>query len=149
MDFAVPVDHRQNGKRDKGLDLTIELKNLWFTKVTVIPTVIGAFRMTPKGLVRDMGELEIQERAKTIQTTAVLRSPIILRRVLETRGDCCYSDISEIASANAGGKKLAINNNYNNDNNMDQPGPITEATIIWDFSIQTDGKIKSKEKDAF
>ena len=48
-------------------------------KMTVIP--IGT---TPKGLVRELGELEIGGRAEAIQTKALLRSARILRRILET-----------------------------------------------------------------
>ena len=53
-------------------------------KVTVIPIVIGALGTIPKGLVKGLKELEIEGRAETIQTTALLRSTRILRRVLET-----------------------------------------------------------------
>ena len=49
-------------------------------KVTVIPIVIGALGMVIKDLVRG---LEIGRQAKTIQTTALLGSARILRRVLE------------------------------------------------------------------
>ena len=53
-------------------------------KVTVIPIIIGALRTVSKGLVKRLEELEIGGRAKTIQTTALLRSARILRRVLAT-----------------------------------------------------------------
>ena len=47
VDFAVPADHRiklkEYEKRDKYLDLAIELKKLWNMKVTIRPIVIGAF----------------------------------------------------------------------------------------------------------
>ena len=49
-----------------------------------IPIVIGALGMVPKGLERSLEELEIRGRIETIQTTALLRSARILRRVLET-----------------------------------------------------------------
>ena len=50
--------------------------------MTVIPIIIGALGMTPKGLERRLEEeLEIRGRAETIQTPALLR---ILRRVRET-----------------------------------------------------------------
>ena len=51
-------------------------------KVTVKLIIIGAFGTVSKGLVKRMAELEIGGRTETIQTTA-LRSPRILRRVLE------------------------------------------------------------------
>ena len=53
-------------------------------KMTVIPIVIGALGTVTKGLVHGLEELEIREREETIQTTALLRSARILRRVLET-----------------------------------------------------------------
>ena len=56
-------------------------------KMTVIPTVIGALGKVTKGLVQGMEDLEIRGREETIQTTALLRSARILRRVLEIRGD--------------------------------------------------------------
>ena len=52
--------------------------------MTVIQIVIGAFGTVAKGLVKDLEELEIRIRVETIQTTAMLRSARILRRVLET-----------------------------------------------------------------
>ena len=49
----------------------------------------------------DDEELEMKGRIETIQTTALLRSARILRRVLEI---CCRSDSSERPPANAGVK---------------------------------------------
>ena len=53
----------------------------------VIPIVIGALGTVPKGLVKVLEEMEIGGRAETIQTTILLRSTRILRRVLETWED--------------------------------------------------------------
>ena len=50
-------------------------------KVTVIPTVIGALGTIPRGLVKRLEDLEIREQE---ETTALLRSARVLRRVLET-----------------------------------------------------------------
>ena len=91
VDFAVPVDHRiklkESEKRDKYLDLARELKKLWNMKVTIIPIVIGAFGMVTKGLLKGLGDLEVGGWVETIQTTALLKTARILRRVLETWGD--------------------------------------------------------------
>ena len=88
MDFAVPADHRgklkECEKRDKYLDIARELKKQWNIKVTIIPIVIGALSTVTKGLEKRLEDLEITGRVETIQTTAFLRSAIILRRVLET-----------------------------------------------------------------
>ena len=91
VNFAVLVDHRiklkEGEKKDKYLDLGGELKKLWNMKVTVIPIVTGALGTLTKGLVHGQEDLEIRRRMETIQTTALLRSARILRRVMET---CCH-----------------------------------------------------------
>ena len=56
-------------------------------KVTIIPIVIGAFGTVTKGLLKDMEDLEVGEQVETIQTTALLKTARILRRVLECWGD--------------------------------------------------------------
>ena len=50
----------------------------------VIPIVVGALGTIPKGLVNGLEDLGIRGLVKTIQTTSLLRSARILRRVLET-----------------------------------------------------------------
>ena len=86
--FAVPADHRiklkEWEKRDKYLDLAREFKKLWNMKVTIIPIVIGAFGTVTKGLLKGLEDLEVGDRVETIQTTALLKTARILRRVLET-----------------------------------------------------------------
>ena len=53
-------------------------------KMTVIPIQIDALGAIFKGLVKGMENLEIREKVDTIQTTVLLRSARILRRVLLT-----------------------------------------------------------------
>ena len=53
-------------------------------KVTIILIVIGAFGSVTKGLLKGLEGSEVGGRVETIQTTALLRTPRILRRVLET-----------------------------------------------------------------
>ena len=88
VDFAVPADHRiklkECEKRDKYFDLARELKRLWNMKVTIIPIVIGAFGTVTEGLLKDLEDLEVGDRVENIQTTALLKTARILRRVLET-----------------------------------------------------------------
>ena len=88
IDFAVPAYHRiklkECEKKNKYLDLARELKNLWNMQVTIIPIVIGAFGTVTKGLLKGLDELEVGGRVETIQTTALLKTARILRRVLET-----------------------------------------------------------------
>ena len=87
VDFAIPVDHivklKENEKKDKYLDRK-ELKKLWNMKVTIIPIVFNALGTVTKGLVQGLEDLELTRRQEAIQTTALLRSARILRRVLET-----------------------------------------------------------------
>ena len=91
VDFSVPADHRirlkEGEKKDKYLDLARELKKLWNMKVTIILIVIGSFGTITKGLLKQLVDLEIDGPMVTIQTTALLRTARILRRVLETWGD--------------------------------------------------------------
>ena len=88
MGFPVLADHRiklkECEKKNKYLDLARELKKLWNMKVTIVPIVIGVFGTVTKGLLKGLEDLEIGGRVKTIQTTALLRTARILRRVLET-----------------------------------------------------------------
>ena len=76
--------------------------------VTIIPIVIGAVGTVTKGLLKGLEDLEVGGRVETIQTTALLRTARILRRVLET----CHSNSSERASAKPDAKKSqGVNNN--------------------------------------
>ena len=53
-------------------------------KVTIVQIVIGALGTITKGLFKGLEDLEIGGRIETIQTTALLRTARILRRVLDT-----------------------------------------------------------------
>ena len=55
--------------------------------VTIIPIVIGAFGTVAKGLLKGLEDLEVGGRMETVQTTALLRTDKILRRVQETCGN--------------------------------------------------------------
>ena len=92
VDFDVPADHRKKNlkeceKKYKYLDLARELKKLWNMKVTIVPIVSGAFGTMTKGLLKGLEDLEVGGRVETTQTTALLKTARILRRVLETWGD--------------------------------------------------------------
>ena len=56
-------------------------------KVTIMPIAIGALGTITKGLLKGLEDLEVGGRVETTQTTALLRTARILRRVLETWGD--------------------------------------------------------------
>ena len=87
LDFAVLADHRLKLKENDVKDIVRELKKLWNMKVMVMPIVVGALGTITKGLVQGLKDLEISEWVETIQTTGLLRSVRILRRILETWGD--------------------------------------------------------------
>ena len=86
VNFALPADNRiklkEYEKKNKYLEIARELKKLWNMKVTIIPIVIGAFGTVTKGLLKGLEDLEVWGRAETIQTTALLRTARIRRRVL-------------------------------------------------------------------
>ena len=53
-------------------------------KETFVPIVIGAFGTVTQGLLKGLEDLEVGGQEETTQTTALLRTARILRRVLET-----------------------------------------------------------------
>ena len=120
MKFAVLADQRiklkESEKKDKYLDLARELKKLWNLKVTVIPIVIGVFGTVTKGLSKGLVDLEIRGRVETIQTTTLLRTDRIVRRILET---CCHSKSIERQSVKNDVKNAqGVNNINNNDKSV-------------------------------
>ena len=52
--------------------------------MTIVLIVIGAFGTITKGLLKSLEDLEVGGRVETIQTTALMRTARILRRVWET-----------------------------------------------------------------
>ena len=63
------------------------MKKLWNMKMMIVPIVIGTFGIVTKGLLKGQEDLEVGRRVETIQTTALVKTARILRRVLETWGD--------------------------------------------------------------
>ena len=80
------VNNFQRNKKNKYQSLLENRKTnkLWNMKVTITPILIGALGTVTKGLIQGLENLEIKGRVETIQTTVLLRSTRILRRVLET-----------------------------------------------------------------
>ena len=56
-------------------------------QLTIMPIVIVAFGTVTKGLLKGLEDLEIGDRVEIIQTTALLKTARILRRVLDTWED--------------------------------------------------------------
>ena len=91
VDFAFLADHKiklkESEKKDNYLDLAWKFKNLWSMKVTIIPIVIGALGTVTKGILKGLEDLEVRGWVEILQTTTLLRTTRILRRVLETWRD--------------------------------------------------------------
>ena len=85
VDFAILADHKVKLQESKKfLDFTWELKKLCNMKVMVIPFVIGILGTVTKALLQGLKDLQRRAWVETIQTSTLLRSARILRRVLET-----------------------------------------------------------------
>ena len=78
--FPVRAKLKEHGKRDKYQ----KLQKVCNMKVMVIPIAIRAFGTIPKGLFKELKDLEIRGQVETLKTWALLRLARILRRVLET-----------------------------------------------------------------
>ena len=62
---------KESEKINNCLDLAGEITKLWNMKVKIVPIVIGALGTVPKGLEKNLGELEIRGRIKTISTVKI------------------------------------------------------------------------------
>ena len=91
VNFVILADRRvklkESEQREKYLYLVWKLKKLCNVKEMITTIVIAALGTVIKGLVQGLEDLEIEGRVETVQTTALLRSARILRRVLETCRD--------------------------------------------------------------
>ena len=84
VDFAVHrIQLEEYEKKDRCVDLARELEKLWNMRVTIISIVIRAFSTVTKGLLKGVEYMEVGGGVETIQTTVLLRTARILRRVLE------------------------------------------------------------------
>ena len=112
-------------KKDKYLDLARELKKLRNMQVAIVPIVIGAFGTLIKGLLKGLKALEVGKQVETIQTTALLKTERILRRVLETWGDLLSLKLLWKPINWRRCEKLPRNNNNNNNNNNKWQAKVT------------------------
>ena len=87
MDFAVPIGHwvklKESENKDNFFDLNKEVKKLWNMEAKAVPIVIGALGTVTRGLIQGHEELKLKGQVATIQTTTLLRSAKILRRVIK------------------------------------------------------------------
>ena len=90
-----------------------------------------------KGLLKGLEDLEVGGQVETIQTTTLMRSARILRRVLETWGD--------LLSLKLQWKTLMNNNNNNNNNGSDSTTSILSLSFSLSHSpVHVTGIISAK-----
>ena len=80
-------NYNNNNNNNNTWILLENWKKLWNMKVAIIPIMISAFGRVTKGLLKGLEDLGVGGWVETIETTALLRTARILRRVLETWGD--------------------------------------------------------------
>ena len=136
VDFAVPADYRiklkECEKKDKYLDPAWELKKLRNIKVTIVTIVIRAFGTITKGLLKGLEDLEVGGRVKTIQMTALLRTPEYWEESWRLEETCCHSNSSEKPSAKTDAKNSkGINSSSNNNNNNNNNNNAQPSTCPW------------------
>ena len=114
VDFYFLTDHGMKMKKivkvNKYLDLAKELKKPQDMKVTVIPVVVGALGTIPWNWERNVEELEIRGRIKTLQATEPVKVSWNTEKNSEVT--CCHLDFSEKPQL----KMLGKNQHYNDDN---------------------------------
>ena len=77
------MDSTEIEKIEKYQDLVRELKKLWDKKIVVIPIVIGALAATPQTPPKRLKGIGIKTNIGEVQTTVILNTARILRKVLE------------------------------------------------------------------
>ena len=77
-------------------------------KASIVPIVIGAFDTVTEGLLKGLEDLSVCGRVETIQTTALLKTARILRRVLETCGDLWRLAVTQTPVKNSKGIIIMI-----------------------------------------
>ena len=87
VDIAVPGDsnvlQKETEKYEKYQDLAREIKRIWKSRTKVVPVVVGALGSVSKKLAGHLEQIRIKNRTRTMQTSALLGSAHILRKVLE------------------------------------------------------------------
>ena len=72
MDIAVPGDSNVLQKYEKYQDLAREIKSIWKSRTKVVPVVVGALGSVSKKLAGHLEQLEIKDRTRTMQKSALL-----------------------------------------------------------------------------
>ena len=110
-------------------------------KVTIILIVNDAHGTVTKGLIKGLAKLEIRGRVEAIKTAALIKLAIIVRRVLETWGTCCYSDSTGKLSANTD-----VKNNQKSNIEKHEGGLITAIKNDTDIKVTNRMTITRKQK---
>ena len=87
IDVAIPgdgrIDQKEQEKIQKYQDLKVEVEKLWERKAIVVPVVIGARGVVPKGLAKHLKTLGINKiNPAQLQKAALLGTAHILRKYL-------------------------------------------------------------------
>ena len=86
VDFAVPFDgnvvKKEKEKSDKHRELAAELSRMERVQVVVVPIVIGALGMVTNNLVGWLRKLGVGDVVGGLQTSAIIGTAAILRKVL-------------------------------------------------------------------
>ena len=108
MDFAVLADHRvklkESKKKDKSLNLVIELKKLWNMKEIGIIIEICALGTATKGLLQDWRTWKWKDEWRPSKLQHYWDRPEYWAESLRLEETWCYSNSSERPTAYAGGK---------------------------------------------
>ena len=94
-------------------------------RVMVLPIAVGALGTVSKSMTKRFEELEIRGGIDTIQTTALLRSVRILRKVLETWKEYLSLRLEWKTTSKRRYDRVTRNNNNNNNNNEKRLGKGT------------------------
>ena len=88
MDFSVPYDanvaKKEKEKIDKYRDLAAELARMHNVNVEVVPIVVGPFGVVTKDLPRWLKLVGVGDIVGGLQTSAIIGTAAILRKVLRT-----------------------------------------------------------------
>ena len=86
MDFVIPTDHhvkeKKEGKIDKYMGLAAEVRRQFRVKTVILPIVLGALGTVPAKLSKSLEKLEIDDATGSLQTSVLISTTAILRRVL-------------------------------------------------------------------
>ena len=77
------MQQKETEKYEKYQDLAREIKRIWKSRSQVVPVVVGALGSVSQKFAGHLEQLGIRDRTRTMQTSALIGSAHILRKVLE------------------------------------------------------------------